>query len=82
MVAYSQRQGILSGVRIEPMQTPHAMLVQGGEGRVVSSRWRMSIQRAVKHNNAFFWLWLQGFHGQNSDHECESCGHGLLKALA
>ena len=33
MVAHSRRQGILSGVRIEPLQTPHAMLAQGGEGR-------------------------------------------------
>ena len=38
MVAHSQRQGILSGVRIEPLQTPHAMLAQGGEGRVGFAR--------------------------------------------
>ena len=38
MVAHSPRQRILSGVRIEPMQTPHAMLAQGGKGRGGSSR--------------------------------------------
>ena len=32
MAAHSQRQGILSGPRIETLQTPHAMLMQGGEG--------------------------------------------------
>jgi len=33
IVAHSQRQGILSRVRIKPLQTPRAMLAQGGEGR-------------------------------------------------
>ena len=47
MVAHSQRKGILFGVRIEPLQTPHAMLAQNGEGRGGLAPCRMSIQRAV-----------------------------------
>ena len=37
MVAH-WRQGIFSGVRIQPLQTPHAMLAQGGEGRGAFTR--------------------------------------------
>ena len=33
MAAHSQRQRILSGVRIEPLQTPHAMLARDGESQ-------------------------------------------------
>ena len=60
MVAHSQPQGILSGVRTEPLQTPHTMLAQGGEGRGGLISWHRSSQREVKQNCVFFWLWLQG----------------------
>ena len=60
MVAHPQRQGILSGVRINPLQTPHAMLAQGSEGCDGFTRLHRSIRRAVEENYVFFWQWLQG----------------------
>jgi len=60
MVAHSQRQEILSEVRFEPLQKPHAMLAQGGEGRIGFARQHRSIQRAVRQKYALSWLWLQG----------------------
>ena len=82
MVAHSQRQGILSGdenrAPADAARYARAGCRGPGWARPLTYEHSESGQAELRIFQA---LASRRFHGQNSDHECENSGHGLLKAF-